>query len=271
MRPDTSAEFRHPRCQSRVSGARMKKLLRWLTRTIQPVALPAAPGRDRRPISDVKAFLEDIRARGFGPRGIVDVGANAGHWTRMALSVFPGVPSILIEPQHEMEPALASLVAENPGCAHVKAGAGRVPGEMVQTIWEDRAGSSFLPHVTPEGLAAGTQRMTPIVTIDGLMRDAFPAFHPDLVKLDIQGFELEALAGGQSLFGRTEVFIVETSLFRFLPAQPITREIIAFMADRSYELYDITEHLRRPRDGALGQVDCAFVKARGMFRKSDAW
>jgi len=94
---------------------------------------------------------------------------------------------------------------------------------------------------------------------------------PDLVKLDVQGFELEVLSGAETTFGRTELFIVETSLFRFLPNQPLIREVISFMADRDYELYDITAHLRRPYDGALGQVDLAFVKADGRFRAEAKW
>jgi hypothetical protein len=91
------------------------------------------------------------------------------------------------------------------------------------------------------------------------------------VKLDIQGFELEALSGAQTTFGRTEVFILETSLFGFLPGQPVTREVISFMFDRGYELYDITDYLRRPYDGALAQVDLAFVKADGRFRTETKW
>lgn len=244
---------------------------RWLHRLrLARPPLAAAAGSPERPIAQIGLFLEDLRARGFAPRGIVDVGANAGHWSRLAHSVFGPVPLLMIEPQAEMEEALSALAKDTPGSHYVRAGAGRSAGEMVQTIWEDRAGSSFLPHVEPQLLQSGRQRRTPIVTLDAVLAER-PGFRPDLVKLDIQGFELEALAGGTSLFGRTEVFIAETSLFRFLPNQPVLREIVQFMAERDYELYDITEFLRRPSDGAVGQLDCAFVKARGRFRASDAW
>lgn len=232
---------------------------------------PPPYGTDRQPIGDIAHFLGDVRARGFTPRGIVDVGANRGDWTRMALEFFPDASVLMVEPQEEMRPLLSELAASRAGLHYIQAGAGRAPGELVQTIWPDLAGSSFLPPADPGQLAAGTQRKTPIITLDALLAEKYPGFAPDLVKLDIQGFELEALAGGKTLFGRTELFILEASLFAFMPGQPLVREVIAFFAERGYELYDIPGYLRRPSDGALGQVDLAFVQAQGRLRASAAW
>jgi FkbM family methyltransferase len=230
-----------------------------------------APGSTTRPIAELNLFLEDLRARGFAPRGIIDVGANKGEWTRLALSVFPGTPILMIEPQDEMEPRLLELTKTNTNCYYIKAGAGRKNEELVQTIWEDSEGSSFLPPENPDLLKAGKQRKTRIITIDGVLPQDYPQFKPDLVKMDIQGFELEALSGAQTLFGKTEVFILEASLFQFMPNQPMVRDVISYMSAREYELYDIPGRCRRPYDGALGQVDLAFVKANGTFRKVTEW
>jgi FkbM family methyltransferase len=229
------------------------------------------PGSATRPIGELNLFLEDIRARGFIPRGIIDVGAHRGDWAKLALSIFPKTPILMIEPQEEMQKNLSEVVRASPNCQIVQAGAGRKAGELVQTIWEDYAGSSFLPASNAELEKTGKQRKTPIITIDGLLAKDYPQFIPDLVKLDIQGFELEALSGAETLFGRTEVFILEASLFPFLSGCPIAREVISFMSDRKYELYDIPGRCRRPYDGALGQVDLAFVKAEGKFRTVKEW
>ncbi|HTR43115.1 MAG TPA: FkbM family methyltransferase [Pseudomonadales bacterium] len=230
-----------------------------------------APGSATRPIAELNLFLEDLRARGFAPRGIIDVGANKGEWTRLALSIFPKTPVLMIEPQEEMETRLSELAKTNTDCYYIKAGAGRQNGELIQTIWEDSEGSSFLPAENPDLLKTGKQRKTRIVTIDSVLAQDHPRFAPDLVKLDIQGFELEALSGAETLFGRTEIFILEASLFPFMPKQPIVRDVISFMADREYELYDIPGRCRRPHDGALGQVDLAFAKSKGTFRKFTDW
>lgn len=215
-------------------------------------------------------FLEDIRARGFAPRGIIDVGANRGGWARMARAIFPNASILMIEPQEEMSEALTQFTRSDRLVDFVQAGAGEKAGELVQTIWSDLAGSSFLPAVTEHGLAQGTQRRTRIVAIDDLMR-VRPKFEPDLVKLDIQGFELEAIKGAECLFGRTELFIMETSLFQFMNRMPTTHDCITFMSDRGYDLYDVTEYLRRPLDGALGQIDLAFARRDGALRSSHDW
>jgi hypothetical protein len=94
---------------------------------------------------------------------------------------------------------------------------------------------------------------------------------PDLVKLDVQGFELEVLRGAPSLFGGTELFVVETSLFAFLPGLPLLGEAIEFMAARGYEVYDLAGRIFRPVDGALAQLDVAFARRRGVLRRHDLW
>jgi len=231
--------------------------------------LPASTGR---PIGSAWSILEDVRARGFTPTGILDVGANRGDWTTMALSIYPSASVLMIEPLDEMDAPLLAICQERSSCRHVKVGVGRVDGELIQTISPDLVGSSFLPPRDEVKIRTGRQRSTRVLTIDSVVAQ-YPDFRPDLVKLDIQGFELEALMGGNKLFGTTELFIVETSLYPFssLNGEPIAREVISFMADRSYEIYDIADFLRRPYDGALGQVDIVFAKNHGLLRSSNQW
>ena len=109
-----------------------------------------------------------------------------------------------------------------------------------------------------------------VVTIDSLLEEGAIEM-PDLVKLDVQGFELEALRGGQRLFGPVEAFVLEASLFRFMPGIPLFHEVVAFMAERDYLAYDFGGWLRRPHDGALGQTDVCFARKNGILRTTDLW
>lgn len=55
------------------------------------------------------------------------------------------------------------------------------------------------------------------------------------------------------LFGSTEVFILEISLFRFIQEQPVFHEASAFMANRAYLAYDFPGFHQRRYDDTLGQ------------------
>jgi FkbM family methyltransferase len=230
----------------------------------------AQTGSAQRPIAEFDYFLEDIKTRGLSPELILDVGANAGKWTRMAKRFFPNSRFLLIEPQIEMQRSLNVLCKEFNDIHWVEAGAGSQSGKLIQTIWDDLQGSSFLPEAKEEFLNSGKQREVEIITIDSLLQ-SLQLKIPELVKLDIQGFELEALKGASSLFGETEIFILEVSLYRFSPSTPSLKDVITFMDERGYEVYDIPGYLRRPYDGALGQIDLAFAKSHGLLNQCTKW
>ncbi len=73
------------------------------------------------------------------------------------------------------------------------------------------------------------------------------------------------------MYASFEVFILEVSLFKFLKDMPIFHEVISFMADKDYFVYDFPGFLRRSYDGALGQVDICFVKEGGLLRNYNRW
>jgi hypothetical protein len=51
----------------------------------------------------------------------------------------------------------------------------------------------------------------------------------------------------------------------------VFREVMDFMADRGYRLYDIIPMYWRPRDGALWQCDAFFVRDDSPLVASESW
>ena len=233
------------------------------------------PGTASRPVGELQPVLEDLAARGFRPKSVLDVGANKGEWSRTAKEAFPSDLFTLVEPQVEMKPYLDQFCAQTPNARWINAGAGAEIGELNFAVLPDTVSSSFLVEQGQNEAPGAMVRKVPVVTVDSLYfaspQPAQPL--PELVKLDVEGFELEVLRGASRLLKSraAEVFMVEAAFFSFAPRQPVITEIIQFMAEQNYHVYDFSWFCRRPLDGALALAEVVFVLDQSALRASKAW
>jgi FkbM family methyltransferase len=196
------------------------------------------PASHLRPIGDPASVFADFKARGFTPAVIFDIGAATGSWTAEAAQIFPRAKFITVEPRATgFEPT-------------VRAAVGAAEGSAVMTDWN--TGSTLLPTSGSDS----RKYSVPVTTLDRL---AAQYGMPDLVKLDVEGFELEALKGADTLWGRTEVFVIEVALYRF-SGRPMVHEVLPFMAEHGYFVYDVAGFIRRPYDGAVAMMDLCFSR-----------
>lgn len=225
-------------------------------------------GCNRRPVGQLKPLLEDLKFRGLACGAMMDVGANSGLWSRVAKEVFPEAGISLIEPRAEMKPDLERFCAAHPDSRYFLVGAGEQKATMPLTVHGED--STFVPGRAGEKPNWGEQRDVEVVTVDSLVNER-GCLIPDLMKVDVQGLELEVLKGASSTFGKTEIYILEVSFFPFYEGMPIFYDVVHFMQERNYVAYDFAGFLRRDYDGALGQCDICFVKENGFLRESNAW
>lgn len=222
------------------------------------------------PVGNLLLFCYHLAKRGIKGSYILDVGAHSTQWVRLVKKAFPQSVAYLIEPLLEMEEHLKKFCEENPGSKYFLKGAGAKPQTLLLTLNDVLEGANFLQMENENLKAKNVQREVQVITIDSLIEDKQIEI-PEIVKLDVQGFELEALKGAEKIFGITEVFIIEVSLFEFMKGMPLFSEVIAFMAERGYEVYDFAGFLRRPYDGAMGQMDVCFVRKNGPLRETNFW
>ena len=109
-----------------------------------------------------------------------------------------------------------------------------------------------------------------VVSPDDLVSDGLIK-PPDLIKVDVQGAELQVLAGATRTLREAEAVVLEVSLFGFLIGGPQLYEIVQWMKQSGFVVYDIFGGHYRPLDRALAQVDMVFVREDGLFRRSHAF
>jgi len=193
---------------------------------------------------------------------IIDVGAYIGQWSRMAASIFPLADLLMIEGNPENEAALRR--------AQQSIGS-RSQYSILLVGPEEREGVTFYQlddcSSVLEELTSFEKRKTglPMGTLDSLFRDR-SVRHPLLVKLDVQGFELEVLRGGAQILDRAEVVILEAALLPYNKGAPLLSEVILFMEHAGFVVYDFCGQFRRQTDHALFQTDVAFVKEGSDLR-----
>jgi len=217
------------------------------------------------PVGEMESFLNDIKKRGLKCNYILDIGAYKGKFSKLAISVYPESAIYLIEPLKEMKHALEGFCNRNSKCKFFDFAVGPTSGMQPLRVFKDLAWSGFMEEDIPQK-DKRTPRMVEMWTIDSMIQTEQIEI-PDLVKIDVQGYELEVLKGAQSLFGKTEVFIIESALHNKHKSYPLIADVIGFMNDRNYVTYDFAGFLRQQHDGSLIECDLCFVKRESFLRK----
>ena len=211
----------------------------------------------------MRGCLQQALQNGLKPETIIDVGAASG--TPALYEVFPKAKHILIEPLKEFVPHLDSLVSKLDKAEYIIAAAGTQPGDIVINVHPDLVGSSIYTEEEDSNVN-GVERTVPVVEIDRFCQDK-AIEGPYLIKVDTQGAELDVLMGAEKALQETEFVILEVSLFEFFKGGPQLFDCISFMKKRGFVVYDVFGLQYRLLDEAMSQVDIAFVKEKGHFRK----
>jgi FkbM family methyltransferase len=126
--------------------------------------------------------LKLLQRFGFSPDHALDVGAFRGEWAKTCLDVFPDADITCIEPQKGMQTPLLLLADQNPNLHVIQTLLGSQEAAAVP-FREEGSGSSVL-------LSPKTASTSPVTTIDHLISTG-RCKPPNLLKLDVQGYEIE--------------------------------------------------------------------------------
>jgi FkbM family methyltransferase len=83
----------------------------------------------------------------------------------------------------------------------------------------------------------------------------------DLVKLDLQGYELEALKGSEDILDRVRIITTEIEFIPLYNNQPLFADIDTFLRSRDFRLFNLYE-LWTNQDGQLTAGDAVYLNSR---------
>ncbi|HTM95324.1 MAG TPA: FkbM family methyltransferase [Croceibacterium sp.] len=182
---------------------------------------------------------------------MLDVGVLTG--TPELAQHFPNVPHILFEPVVEFNESIEQNYRD-------------IPHEIANVAISDSTGETLLDlfqlvdvlghefshsQVTSQVNENGIQRTVPKVTLDEFLSGKdYPK--PYLLKIDIDGHELAALAGATQTLEQTAVVIIEAQVSE-LPQR------IAAIVSQGFVLFDLVEPCYY--DNALWQCDAILIRA----------
>jgi FkbM family methyltransferase len=195
-----------------------------------------------------------LKALGFAPAAIYDIGAYRGGWTRLASEVFPEAAFVLFEANADNAAHLSPL-------RHFTVALSAEDGEKSLFLPRegDATGTSLYrensAHYDAQNLVVRkvtTSRLDTLVAAERLP----PA---DLIKIDVQGAELDVIAGAKAALSRCEALIAELSLASYNKDAPLIGETLPAITQLGFRCVDICE-LHRAGAGNVLQADFLFVK-----------
>lgn len=194
---------------------------------------------------------------------VIDVGAHHGQFALLALELFPRAGVLCVEPLPSALDRLRAVIEVDSRVTVFGAAAAAKRGRRELHV-SGKTDSSSLLAIQQSYVRAfpGTKEAltteVEVETLDSLVADRIR--RPCLLKIDVQGGELEVLAGAETVLTKVDTAYVECSFVEFYRGQGLADEVIATFLGRGLRLDGIYSVVR-DADGRCLQADLLFRRA----------
>jgi hypothetical protein len=89
---------------------------------------------------------------------------------------------------------------------------------------------------------------------------------PALLKIDVQGYELDALRGCESLLGEFDFAYIECSFVELYQGQALAHDVCAYLCEHGFRLAGVY-NLHQDADGRAIQADFLFINGSHDYRE----
>jgi len=212
--------------------------------------------QNRNQVTNLDIIITSLKNKNFNPDYIVDVGCFRGLWTNKLLKFFPNSKYILFDADDKNIRYLDKLKASNKNIDY-----------KIKLLSDDEKDYDFFSMESGSSIfEEQTNYSREIKNIkSSLLYNELPnelkITKSNLIKLDVQGAELKIITGLKELINNFEVIILEVSLHKYNKDAPLFHDVISYMQNKKYVLYDIYDLKRLGNNESyLLQFDCVFLR-----------
>jgi FkbM family methyltransferase len=204
-------------------------------------------------------LFNTVKKSGFYPQTIIDVGAYEGDWASFIHNIFPKSNIILIEAQKEKKPQLEELdIPVTDIYIEVLSNLG---GKSVD-FYQHETGSSYYRENVDVQIPKNKRQTTTLDETIGTTK-----INEGLLKLDVQGAELDILKGAKRTLESIEAVYLECSLVNYNLGAPLIEDVISYMRKQGFTPYRIGGY--HYWGNQLSQIDLLFVDNKNDL--ADEW
>lgn len=197
---------------------------------------------------------------------VIDIGANVGQFAVLVHSLLPGATIYAFEPLPDCYQQLARKIREmGNGSIAFNVALGRENSRLVFHRNPYSDSSSFRSmmdiHRKQFPFTAGPDEDldVPVRRLDSYASEL--DLRPNvLLKIDVQGFEDEVLAGAEQVLRLTHLVQVEVSMIPLYEDSPSFTDVLLWLERRGFSFRGFVGQLTGPLDGEILQGDALFKR-----------
>ena len=194
---------------------------------------------------------------------IVDGGAHTGNTTKEFLKKFESPEIFAFEAIPELSVKLSNRFSGTQGVTVFQKAIGAENRKVKFNILKHTSSSSILtPTEETFKLHGGESMKTEkILDVDMVRLDSIlPAGkNIDILKLDLQGYELEALKGAIGILDKVKIIISEVEFIPLYNGQPLFSDLDIFLRNKGFRLFNFY-HLYTFPNGQMDAGDALFIR-----------
>jgi len=202
-------------------------------------------------------LVQKLKHHNFDIKNILDIGAHRGEWTKKFKESFPEVHSIMIEANPNHSEYLSTV-----GEFHI-ALLGKTNEEVdyyLCTDVQNNHGNGIYKENTNVPFRSERRKM---VTLELLLQGK----QFDLIKMDVQGAELDIIQGSPGMIHNTKYLWLEVNVHNYNIGAPRAGQIIAYLDQIGFEIFDVADVNHFGNEGHLLSMDLLFINSRNKSLK----